>query len=71
MFYCHFPDQLLATRESFIKSLYRKPLDWIEEYTTRLADRIVVNSQFTRKSEIFISAGISRLVRLLTLSIAF
>ncbi|XP_077159098.1 alpha-1,3/1,6-mannosyltransferase ALG2 [Paroedura picta] len=47
LFYCHFPDQLLTKRESFLKSLYRAPLDWLEEYTTGMADCILVNSHFT------------------------
>ncbi|KAL7266058.1 Alpha-1,3-mannosyltransferase-like protein [Rhizina undulata] len=48
LFYCHFPDYLLATRESFIKSLYRIPFDWFEAFTTGAADTIVVNSKFTK-----------------------
>ncbi|KAG0640474.1 hypothetical protein HOY80DRAFT_1041746 [Tuber brumale] len=48
LFYCHFPDYLLAARASFIKSLYRIPFDWFEGFTTGLADTIVVNSAFTR-----------------------
>ncbi|RPA91011.1 UDP-Glycosyltransferase/glycogen phosphorylase [Choiromyces venosus 120613-1] len=48
LFYCHFPDYLLATRASFIKSLYRIPFDWFEGFTTGLADTIVVNSAFTK-----------------------
>ncbi|NXX89745.1 ALG2 mannosyltransferase, partial [Centropus bengalensis] len=47
LFYCHFPDQLLTKRESFLKRIYRLPLDWLEEYTTGMADCIVVNSRFT------------------------
>ncbi|KAF3221566.1 Alpha-1,3-mannosyltransferase-like protein [Orbilia oligospora] len=47
LFYCHFPDKLLASRKSIIKSIYRIPFDWIEGYTTGLADGIVVNSKFT------------------------
>ncbi|XP_054847333.1 alpha-1,3/1,6-mannosyltransferase ALG2 [Eublepharis macularius] len=47
LFYCHFPDQLLTKRESVWKSLYRAPLDWLEEYTTGMADCVVVNSYFT------------------------
>ncbi|XP_006863256.1 PREDICTED: alpha-1,3/1,6-mannosyltransferase ALG2 [Chrysochloris asiatica] len=47
LFYCHFPDLLLTKRESFLKRLYRTPIDWIEEYTTGMADCIVVNSRFT------------------------
>lgn len=47
LFYCHFPDQLLTQRESLLKRIYRLPLDWLEEYTTGMADCIVVNSHFT------------------------
>ncbi|RCK57858.1 Alpha-1,3/1,6-mannosyltransferase ALG2 [Candida viswanathii] len=49
LFYCHFPDQLLAKRLSFIKSLYRVPFDFIEEWTTGWSDQIVVNSNFTKQ----------------------
>ncbi|KAM4878012.1 alpha-1,3/1,6-mannosyltransferase ALG2 [Thomomys bottae] len=47
LFYCHFPDLLLTRRDSFLKRLYRAPIDWLEEYTTGMADCILVNSQFT------------------------
>jgi alpha-1,3/alpha-1,6-mannosyltransferase len=47
LFYCHFPDLLLTRRDSFFKQLYRAPIDWVEEYTTGMADCILVNSQFT------------------------
>ncbi|XP_043920868.1 alpha-1,3/1,6-mannosyltransferase ALG2 [Protopterus annectens] len=47
LFYCHFPDQLLTQRQSHLKCIYRAPIDWLEEYTTGLADCIVVNSRFT------------------------
>jgi len=48
LFYCHFPDLLLCTqRGSFLKRLYRFPLDWLESTTTGLANVIVVNSNFT------------------------
>lgn len=47
LFYCHFPDQLLTQRRSALKRLYRGPIDWFEELTTGMADRILVNSQFT------------------------
>eukprot|EP00055_Hartaetosiga_balthica_P008157 m.29376 g.29376 ORF g.29376 m.29376 type:complete len:427 (+) comp6147_c0_seq1:21-1301(+) len=49
LFYCHFPDQLLTKRESFWKSLYRKPIDFLEEKTTGMADVLMVNSKFTKK----------------------
>ncbi|ERE83343.1 alpha-1,3/1,6-mannosyltransferase ALG2 isoform X1 [Cricetulus griseus] len=47
LFYCHYPDLLLSKRNSTVKRFYRAPLDWIEEYTTGMADRILVNSQYT------------------------
>uniref|UniRef100_A0A158P710 Alpha-1,3/1,6-mannosyltransferase ALG2 n=1 Tax=Angiostrongylus cantonensis TaxID=6313 RepID=A0A158P710_ANGCA len=47
VFYCHFPDMLLTTRNSVLKSFYRRFLDTIEEYSTGLADVICVNSLFT------------------------
>lgn len=48
LFYCHFPDQLLSKPGGTLKMLYRAPLNWIEEKTTGQADKIVVNSKFTR-----------------------
>ncbi|KAF1745331.1 hypothetical protein MXB_1297 [Myxobolus squamalis] len=39
IFYCHFPDQFLTDRKTFIKKLYRYPIDKIE---------VLVNSNFTR-----------------------
>lgn len=47
VFYCHFPDQLLTERETLLKSLYRAPIDWLEEKTTGMADILLVNSKFT------------------------
>ncbi|EWC45695.1 hypothetical protein DRE_05256 [Drechslerella stenobrocha 248] len=47
LFYCHFPDKLLASRKSVVKSIYRVPFDWVEGLTTGLSDGIVVNSRFT------------------------
>lgn len=47
LFYCHFPDQLLTTRRSWLKKLYRAPIDRWEEWSTGLADCILVNSNFT------------------------
>lgn len=48
LFYCHFPDQLLAQRTSIIKQLYRLPFDIFEQFTTSTADSVVVNSNFTK-----------------------
>ncbi|EGC34322.1 hypothetical protein DICPUDRAFT_88372 [Dictyostelium purpureum] len=47
LFYCHFPDKLLTSRNSTIKRLYRVPIDLFEEWTTSCADEILVNSNFT------------------------
>lgn len=51
IFYCHFPDQLLTKRDSFLKKIYRYPIDYLEEWTTGFANIILVNSHFT--DEIF------------------
>ena len=48
LFYCHFPDQLLSKPGGALKRFYRAPLNWIEEYTTGKAEKILVNSKFTR-----------------------
>ena len=47
LFYCHFPDMLLTDRQSLLKAMYRKPLDWLEEKTTGMAHCVLVNSKFT------------------------
>ncbi|XP_050220091.1 alpha-1,3/1,6-mannosyltransferase ALG2 isoform X2 [Mercurialis annua] len=47
VFYCHFPDLLLAQHTTFTRRLYRKPIDFLEEITTGMADLILVNSKFT------------------------
>lgn len=53
LFYGHFPDQLLANNgEGFMKRvrlIYRSGFDFIEGWSTRCADSILVNSKFTRK----------------------
>ncbi|KAJ7074386.1 glycosyltransferase family 4 protein [Mycena amicta] len=60
VFYCHFPDKLLAEGEfvegnlrkkrvSMLKRIYRYPMDWLEEVTTRQADVILSNSRFTAR----------------------
>ncbi|KAK9024475.1 hypothetical protein V6N11_004635 [Hibiscus sabdariffa] len=47
VFYCHFPDLLLAQHTTFLRRVYRKPIDFLEELTTGMADMILVNSKFT------------------------
>ncbi|KXN91966.1 Alpha-1,3/1,6-mannosyltransferase ALG2 [Leucoagaricus sp. SymC.cos] len=60
VFYCHFPDKLLANgafvdgelvkaQGSLQKRLYRYPMDLLEEVTTRQADVILANSKFTAR----------------------
>ena len=47
MFYCHFPDLLLAQHSTILRRIYRKPIDFVEETTTGMEDLILVNSKFT------------------------
>ncbi|GAA5931846.1 GDP-Man:Man(1)GlcNAc(2)-PP-dolichol alpha-1,3-mannosyltransferase [Sporobolomyces koalae] len=66
VFYCHFPDQLLAPGATFVRdprgpkgfslrgeisAFYRIPIDTVEEMTTGESDKILVNSDFT--SQVF------------------
>ncbi|OAE29884.1 hypothetical protein AXG93_773s1230 [Marchantia polymorpha subsp. ruderalis] len=55
LFYCHFPDMLLAQHTTTLRKLYRKPLDWLEETTTGKADLVLVNSEFTASTPFFLS----------------
>lgn len=54
LFYCHFPDQLLARRDEggsllrLAKVLYRFPFDWFEGWAMSASDRVVANSKFSR-----------------------
>lgn len=61
LFYCHFPDQLLTKPGGFFKTLYRMPLNFLEEKTTGAADGILVNSKFTSRvfSETFKTLNIT------------
>jgi alpha-1,3/alpha-1,6-mannosyltransferase len=47
LFYCHFPDQLLTPQRHGWYRFYRLPIDRLEAFGTRMADRVLVNSQFT------------------------
>ncbi|OAX83001.1 hypothetical protein ACJ72_02646 [Emergomyces africanus] len=53
LFYCHFPDQLLARRDEggvirrLAKACYRYPFDWFEGWAISAADKVVANSTFT------------------------
>lgn len=49
LFYCHFPDLLLAQgRSAWWKRMYRIPFDFIEQWSMSFADSIAVNSGFTK-----------------------
>lgn len=49
IFYCHYPDLLMAPQDgNVLRSLYRWPINSMEEFTTGKADVILVNSKFTR-----------------------
>ena len=47
IFYCHFPDQLLTPPRGGWYQWYRAPIDRLEEVTTGMAHRVIVNSEFT------------------------
>ena len=51
LFYCHFPDLLLARGRdaSLLKRLYRVPFDWLEQWTMGFAHALAVNSEFTKR----------------------
>lgn len=49
LFYCHFPDLLLVQgRKSWYKRIWRIAFDWLEGWGIRGADRVIVNSGFTK-----------------------
>ncbi|KAI1210689.1 glycosyltransferase family 4 protein [Annulohypoxylon truncatum] len=49
LFYCHFPDLLLAQgRRRWWKRVYRAPFDLWEQWSMSFADAIAVNSNFTK-----------------------
>ncbi len=47
LFYCHFPDLLLAPPRRHLYRWYRLPIDRWEEWATGRADRVLVNSDYT------------------------
>ena len=51
LFYCHFPDKLLCyNRRNIFKKIYRFFMDSFEELSLIPANKIVVNSTFTRRT---------------------
>ncbi|XP_046972049.1 alpha-1,3/1,6-mannosyltransferase ALG2 [Vanessa cardui] len=49
VFYCHHPDKLLTSEGGLLKKVYRAPLNWLEEFTTARADKVLVNSKYTAR----------------------
>jgi alpha-1,3/alpha-1,6-mannosyltransferase len=45
--YCHHPDRFLAPERGGLYRWYRRPLDALEEFGTRRAARVLVNSRYT------------------------
>lgn len=50
IFYCHFPDFMLAKHNTPLLRMYRWPLDILERISTLAATRILVNSKFTKSA---------------------
>ena len=50
VYYCHYPDQLLAPRRDGWYRAYRWPLDAVEGPAMRVSDRVLVNSAFTARA---------------------
>lgn len=49
IFYCHFPDKLLAgSRQNLLKIMYRFVIDLVEEISLIFANKIYVNSEYTK-----------------------
>lgn len=47
IYYCHHPDLLASAPGGTLKSLYRKPINWMEMKSTGQADVLLVNSEYT------------------------
>ncbi|MFH2092952.1 MAG: glycosyltransferase [Pseudomonadota bacterium] len=47
LFYCHYPDFLLAPKKKGLYRLYRLPVNGLEAFGMRFAHRILVNSAYT------------------------
>jgi alpha-1,3/alpha-1,6-mannosyltransferase len=64
LFYCHFPDRLLAPSGGALYRLYRAPIDWSERAAIGMAHRVLVNSKFTASvaKRIFPRLGAVRLL---------
>ena len=49
IFYCHYPDKLLAGKRGFFKQIYRFFIDLTEELSLVFAQKIYVNSLYTQE----------------------
>ena len=58
LYYCHFPDQLLAKRRSRLHAAYRVLMDAIEESSTGQAHQILVNSSFTQGRALYSASSL-------------
>ncbi|MGA7872178.1 MAG: glycosyltransferase [Candidatus Binatus sp.] len=47
IFYCHFPDRLLAPQRGGLYRWYRIPIDWSERVAIGMAHLVIANSRFT------------------------
>lgn len=47
LFYCHFPDRLLASQLGGLYRWYRVPIDWSERTAIGMAHLVIANSRFT------------------------
>ncbi|MBU2481699.1 MAG: glycosyltransferase, partial [Proteobacteria bacterium] len=50
LFYCHYPDFLLAPQKNGLYRIYRIPINGLETFGMRFAHRILVNSVFTAET---------------------
>jgi alpha-1,3/alpha-1,6-mannosyltransferase len=62
VYYCHFPDQLLAPPRRGLRRLYRWPLDRLEGPAMRMGDLVLANSRFTGDAIARMGGGRSEVV---------
>jgi alpha-1,3/alpha-1,6-mannosyltransferase len=62
VYYCHFPDQLLAPARGGLRRLYRWPLDRLEGPAMRLGDLVLANSRFTAEAVARLGGGTPEVV---------
>ena len=49
IFYCHYPDKLLAGKRNLLKKIYRYLIDLIEQVSLLSSNKIYVNSLYTQE----------------------